>query len=185
MDSDSETCTPPEITAIANTASECLLPSKSVDIYEATYQKFMLWRNKNKVNSFSENVMLSYMAELAKDYKSSTLWSNYSMLKSTINIKQGIDIGKYPKLRAYLKRQHERYVPKKSLVLEKEHVFNFMKEAPDEKFLLTKVSSKIIYIHLTDIKLQYNLFFIFSLYCYLVLLERLEETKFTSYRLVT
>lgn len=50
-------------------------------------------------------------------------------------------IGEYRKVRAYLKTKDERYTPKKSHVLEKEHICKFVKTAPDEKFLLTKVSN--------------------------------------------
>lgn len=139
MDSDIEMCTPPDITEAAKTASASLLPQKSKEIYENTYNKFMNWRSKNNIKTFSENVILAYLSELAKNVKSSTLWSHYSMLKNTINIKNNIDIGKYPKVRAFLKRKNEGYIPQKSRVLEKEHIFKFINEAPDEVFLLTKV----------------------------------------------
>ncbi|XP_031337181.1 uncharacterized protein LOC116166367 [Photinus pyralis] len=131
--------TPPKITAIANQASTALLPVKSFTIYENTYQKFMEWRHQNNIHSFSENVILTYLSELSKNFKSSTLWSSYSMLKSTLSVKQNINIGEYPKVRAYLKRKNEGYSPKKSRVLEKEQILKFIKEAPDETFLLAKV----------------------------------------------
>ena len=142
MDSDSE-CTPPEITAAANEASTSLLPQKSLVIYEKAYDQFLKWRSTSNVTSFSENVILAYLSELSKKVKSSTLWSHYSMLKSTLRLKQNVDIGNYPKVRAYLKRQNEGYTPKKSRVLEKEQILQFIKEAPDQKFLFTKVSYSI------------------------------------------
>lgn len=140
MNSDIEIqCTPPDITATANAVCDSLLPKKSLEIYETVYQKFMTWRNEKNVHSFSENVLLTYLSELAKKFKPSTLWSHYSMLKSTIEIKHKVNIGEYPKVRAFLKRKNEGYTPRKSRVLENQQVLKFLKEAPDDKFLLTKV----------------------------------------------
>ncbi|KAJ8911108.1 hypothetical protein NQ315_003370 [Exocentrus adspersus] len=56
-----------------------------------------------------------------------TLWSTYSMLKRTLNVKQ-------------------RYRPKKSKVLTKLDIDKFLQEAPDETYLLLKV---IIFIGIT------------------------------------
>ncbi|XP_074034595.1 tyrosine recombinase XerC-like [Leptinotarsa decemlineata] len=140
MDSDHSDIrsTPPDVMDAANEASKTLLPQKSLSVYENTYEKFMAWRKTKNINSFSENVILAYLSELSKNFKAATLWSNFSMLKSTISIKKNINID-YPKVRAFLKRKSEGYVPKKSRVLEKEQILKFIQEAPDEKFLLTKV----------------------------------------------
>jgi hypothetical protein len=64
-------------------------------------------RKKNK--SFSESVVLGYMSEQAKVQKSSTLWSRYSMLKASLVVKNNVDISKYCKLVAFLKRQSVGY----------------------------------------------------------------------------
>lgn len=61
------------------------------------------------------------------------------MLKSTIQINENIDISQYKKLLAFLKRQNDTYEAKKSKVLTMENVTMFLKEAPDDKFLLMKV----------------------------------------------
>lgn len=73
--------------------------------------------------------------------KPSTLWSQYSMLRSTLDIKKGIDMSKYSKLRAFLKRQNEGYLPKKSRVFTKEQVDNFLNNAPDNLYLMQKVGT--------------------------------------------
>ena len=65
------------------------------------------------------------------------------MLKATIIAKEDIDIGKYQKLRAFLKRKSDGYQAKKSKVLSEEQIQQFMKEAPDEIYLLTKVILKL------------------------------------------
>lgn len=61
------------------------------------------------------------------------------MLKSTIQINENMDISQYKKLLAFLKRQNDTYEAKKSQVLTMENVTMFLKEAPDDKFLLMKV----------------------------------------------
>lgn len=90
--------TPPEITMIAQNTSADLLPDKSKKRYNHTYQNFMAWRAEHKVNSFSENVILAYFTELSEKFKASTLWAQYSMLKSTINLNNNINIEQYTKL---------------------------------------------------------------------------------------
>ena len=48
------------------------------------------------------------MEELSRTRKPSTImWSIYSMLKSTINVKHGINISTYPRLQAFLKRKSD------------------------------------------------------------------------------
>lgn len=81
--------------------------------------------------------------EISSKYKSSTLWTNYSMLKSMLNIKHNVDIDKYPRIRALLKRRSENYEPKKSKALTGKQIERFIKEAPDFKYLGTKVKTRI------------------------------------------
>ena len=134
-------CTPPQVAELAKSAVEQLLPSKSTKVYEASYERFQKWCTTNKVENISENVLLAYFAELGKTLKSSTCWSHYSMIKSILSLKQNIDISKYLKLRALLKKLGEGYKPKKSKVLSKEEFDKFLAEAPDVKYLGTKVSN--------------------------------------------
>lgn len=134
-----ETLTPEEIINQANTATENLLPAKSKEQYIKEYNTFMEWRNKQSAGSFSERVILAYFEEKSKNSKSSTLWSCFSKLKATLLIQQNVDIGKYSKLIAYLKRQSVGYRPKKSNIFSREEVYKFLLEAPDDIFLMLKV----------------------------------------------
>lgn len=135
--------TPPEIRAAADAASLDLLPKKSRSNYEVAYKHLMDWRLMNKATSFSEDTLLAYFTELAKKYKSSSMWTYYSMLKSTIYIKHNIKIESYAKLRALLKRQSEGYQAKKSKAFTGEEINKFINEAPDVKYLATKVNNNI------------------------------------------
>ena len=94
-------------------------------------------------SSFSEDVVMAYFLELCSKMKSSTLWSNYSMLRSTLSIKHDVDISKFAKLRSLLKRQSEGYRPKKSKILSNAEINKFILEAADKEYLMIMVSYKI------------------------------------------
>lgn len=140
IDSESEVeLIPHEISEAAKTAIYELLPTKSRERYELVYNLFQKWSSDKKVHTINEEVILAYFMEKSKVLKPSSLWSNYSMLKSTINIKNNIDISRYPKVIAFLKRKSVGYKPKKSKVLNKEEIDKFLSEAEDNIYLVTKV----------------------------------------------
>lgn len=136
--------TPPELRKCAKDMTSKLLPTKSEKIYESTYQLFDKWRQNHNTTKSSENILLSYFDELIKKYKPSSMWSIYSMLKTTINLKEGIDISKYHKLISLLKRHGTGFRSKKSSVLMPEEIKTFLQEAPDDQYLGTKV--RLVYI---------------------------------------
>jgi hypothetical protein len=138
-DKDDISCTPPEIVELAASTTSTLLPHRSKACYNKTYNIFMDWRIRKKITSFSENVLLAYFADIATKYKSSSLWSFYSMLKAVLRINHDVDIEKYAKLRSFLKRQSEGYEAKKSKTFTPEEITKFMANAPDKDYLLHKV----------------------------------------------
>ncbi|XP_060524184.1 uncharacterized protein LOC132700708 [Cylas formicarius] len=83
--------------------------------------------------------MLTYFQKLSSSLKPSSLWSLYSMLRSTINLKNNINISEYLRLRTFLKGQSDGYRPKKSKLLTPQQIKEFLVTAPDEKYLFTKV----------------------------------------------
>lgn len=136
--------TPPELVEAVNTASLELLPKKSREKYENAYRRFMDYRMSKNTSSFSENVVMAYFLDLCLKMKSSTLWANYSMLKSTLALKHNVDISTYSKLRSLLKRQAQGYRAKKSKILTKEEIEKFIQEAPDKENLMIKVIYKVL-----------------------------------------
>lgn len=68
------------------------------------------------------------------------------MLKTTLKINENLDIAKYLKLTAFLKRKSDGFQAKKSKILSSENVEKFLSEAPEEIYLATKVNKKNIYI---------------------------------------
>lgn len=130
---------PEHILNEAATATADLLPDKSKKIYEKEFRMFSEWREANSIKGVNEEVLLAYFSNKSKKVKPSSLWSYYSMLKSTILINENVDISKYCKLHSLLKKQTVGYTPKKSQIFEKHHIKKFLNEAPDEKYLFMKV----------------------------------------------
>lgn len=133
-------CTPPEIAQVAKLVTLNLLPEKSRSKYEKQYELFRKWCESQGTQKISENILLAYFAEKAKVMKSSTLWSIYSMLRSTISVKNDINLSEYKKLIAFLKRQAIGQKPIKSKTLSSDEVETFLIEAPDNTYLLKKVA---------------------------------------------
>jgi hypothetical protein len=101
--------TSPELKNIADCAVSNLIPEKSKRQYD-------------NVKMVSENVVLAYLMEKSKTVKSSTLWSTYSMLKLTLNIRDGTGVTKFLKLVPFLKKNSVGYQAKKSKVLTRDHI---------------------------------------------------------------
>lgn len=143
MDSSSESdleLISPKISEAPNRASINLIPEISKEKYEKTYKCFTDWQAEKVINSNSEKVLLTYFDELSQKFKASTLWSQYSMLRTMLNIHQTVDISNYLKLRQFLKRNYDGYKPKKSRFFTTNEINRFIKDAPDELYLLDKVS---------------------------------------------
>ncbi|KAJ3655405.1 hypothetical protein Zmor_014537 [Zophobas morio] len=131
---------PFHLSKAAAAATEELLPSKSKERYEKQFQIFEDWRRLKNVTSLTEDVFLAYFAEKSSSYKASSLWSTYSMLKAVLLLKENLDISKFCKVTAYLKRKSTGYQPKKSKCLSRDQIDKFLLEAPDKEFLLMKVA---------------------------------------------
>lgn len=160
MLSESDEDLPCEVSEAAKRAISGLIPSKSIRQYESAYKDFMEWCDSKKLKNVSESVILAYFEYKIKRVQPTTLWSIYSMLKRTLNVKQNIDIEKYSKLVPYLKNKCVGYRPKKSKVLTKAEIEKFLQEAPDERFLLMKVSHINSLVHIfIDLLIKY-------LYCF-------------------
>lgn len=126
---------------ITSTISE-----KSKITYEVVYKRFVEWCHDNKFDNITEEIMLAYFLEKSEKQKASTLWSHYSMLRTTIFNKKQIDISKFTNVIPFLKSKSHGYVPKKSKVLRRNDICKFLKEACDEQYLLVKVKRTEIFI---------------------------------------
>lgn len=127
----------------AITTTLCVLPEKSRKQYEFAYIRFKDWMASKKVKSCTENVLLAYFYEKSKHLTSASLWSKYSMLRTTLARKDNVDIRKFAKLTAFLKHKAVGYRSKKSKVFTREQFYRFLAEAPDERYLMMKVTKRI------------------------------------------
>ncbi|KAJ8985577.1 hypothetical protein NQ317_011541 [Molorchus minor] len=109
-------CESEEIVEAASIAISNLLPTKSRSLYDKAYNRFKKWCAEKNVQVYSENVLLAYFSENAKNYKSSTLWAQYSMVKTG-----------------------DGYQAKKSKILTKSEIDRFLSSADDKEFLMIKV----------------------------------------------
>jgi hypothetical protein len=75
---------------------------------------------------------ISYLHTSSKNQnrKSPTLWSTYSMLKATINVKHNIHISKFNKLVSFLKRMSDNYKPKNPKRLQVMRSTNSLQRVP-------------------------------------------------------
>ncbi|KAJ8913759.1 hypothetical protein NQ315_002439 [Exocentrus adspersus] len=79
---------------------------------------------------------LCFLRRNRKPFLPRLIWAHYSMLKTMLNVKRNIDVSKFYKLSAFLKRKSEGYKPKKS----ENQIDKFLLEAPDKDFLMIKVA---------------------------------------------
>jgi hypothetical protein len=82
-----------------------LLPVKSRKKYDKAYQQFEDWCREKRVRDITEEVLLAYFEQKPRKLKGSTLWSLFSMLRSTIQLKKNIEIKKYASLITFIKRK--------------------------------------------------------------------------------
>ncbi|KAB0804676.1 hypothetical protein PPYR_01646 [Photinus pyralis] len=86
-----EGCTPPDVAETAKKVTLELLPSKSRKIYEKRYDEFIKWCNSNRINKYSENVLLTYFSKQAETYKAPSLWSLFSIDEMQIPSTSGVN----------------------------------------------------------------------------------------------
>lgn len=140
MSEDEDDELPQEVIDLITDASTNLMPKKSRGVYENAYRRFMDWKHEKNIRVISEAMLLGYFNFLSRSMKPSSLWAMFSMLKSTLNAKEDVNIGSYHKLIAFLKNNGKGYRAIKSSVFTSNNVLDFLEYAPDDRFLATKVS---------------------------------------------
>ena len=114
--SDTEESVSTDVEESAALAVNSLMPAKSKYKYEKAYKLFEDWCQEKRINKINETALLAYFEQKSRVYKGSTLWSLYSMLRTTLSLKKNVDIKKYPSLIVFLKRKSLGQTPKKSNV---------------------------------------------------------------------
>lgn len=133
-----------------------LLPPKSKAKYMGVYEKFVQWRTEKNIapEDMREEVMLVYLNKLSQEdkLKPPTVWSRFSMLKSTLLSCENINVKPWVKVIALMKKLARGYCPKKAMVFTAEDITNFCSQAPDDSYLVEKVGLTLLYIqNITEI----------------------------------
>ncbi|XP_063391498.1 uncharacterized protein LOC134677015 isoform X3 [Cydia fagiglandana] len=123
-----------------STTKTDIYPVKSKDRYIYAYENFLTWRKDKNTDLLNEDIILSYFEEMSAKYKPSTLWAMYSMLKCGLKRNHNICMENYRRVVALLRNLNKGYVCKKLKALSIENVEKFIDEAPDDKYLATKVA---------------------------------------------
>lgn len=89
----------PELLQEYEKAMNAILPKKSTDRYLQAYEVFRNWQKSHRTKSLDEKVITAYFSEASSNYKPSTLWSIYSMLKKILIVKHNVDLKSYCRLR--------------------------------------------------------------------------------------
>ena len=123
------------------------LPKRSKEKYVIAYAKFVQWRSEHKIEQkdMCEEVMLVYLNKLYEEEKLKplTIWSRYSMLKRTLLAYESLSIKPWDKVNSFMKRLAKGYRTKKVMVFTADDITNFSSQAPDDMYLVEKVSLKM------------------------------------------
>ena len=104
------TSTPPKIAEATSAATLKLLPEKFKKEYENAHERFLTCKDNEEVGDICENIVLAYVYE--RTVKSSTLLSEYLIMRAIIAVKNDINIiniKKYAKIIVFLKRKSTKY----------------------------------------------------------------------------
>ncbi|KAJ3650167.1 hypothetical protein Zmor_011163 [Zophobas morio] len=128
-----------EIVEEFEVAQRKLIPHKSKEFYTREYDKFCEWRCSKNVTNCDEKFVMAYLSQMSKVYKPSSLWCTYSKLKKMLKIKENVDISKFLLVTEYMKSNSVGDEAKKSWVLQRKEIEEFMLKAPDLTYLLVKI----------------------------------------------
>ena len=124
-----------------------VLPKKSKVKYISAYEKFVQWRSEKGIaqNDMCEEVMLTYINKLSEEdkLKPPTVFSRYSMLKSTLLAYENINIQPWDKVNSFMKEQAKGHCPKRAMIFTTNDITDFCMQAPDDTHLVEKVRPKI------------------------------------------
>ncbi|XP_044009448.1 uncharacterized protein LOC122853196 [Aphidius gifuensis] len=133
------------------------LSERSKERYAIIYNALIEWKNKKNIKELDEKLLLNYFHELSKKIKPPTLKSHYFMLKKTIQLNDGIDIGCYKLLNCYLRKKSDGYFSTRSKIFTSKEIEHFLNDAPDKFYLAVKVAFIFGFIGACRCKELYNM----------------------------
>ncbi|PSN38741.1 hypothetical protein C0J52_16961 [Blattella germanica] len=94
----------------------------------------------------------SHTAHNSKVFAASSLWCTYSKLKTILRVREKVDVSSFTNVVSFLKKMSVRHVPRKSNVLSRSQIDEFLLNAPDDVFLLIKVVTALGCLEIIDVK---------------------------------
>ncbi|KAJ8687333.1 hypothetical protein QAD02_023127 [Eretmocerus hayati] len=113
---------------------------ESKSVYEKVYNMYVDWRQSKRMTMTSETLILAYFNKLADGMAPSTLSSEWSMPKLTIERNENINIDQYKKLKRLLKQKTIGFQSKRAFTFVTNQIYTFLNRAPDADYLDMKVS---------------------------------------------
>jgi hypothetical protein len=126
-----ELLTPPDVKKAALETLSSLLPRKTQERYLRAYQLFQNWLKEKGTDRISENTLLADFKEGLSSKAPTTMWSEYSLLKKTIYIKNHIDISEFKSLTELLKQVSRTHNKKKAKTFSTKEIDRYLEEAPN------------------------------------------------------
>lgn len=128
--------------AIVNLDEENIdtLSEESRAVYQRRYDKFVKWRESRNITTTDEKTLLDFFETLSAEYKPNTLDSMYAGIKLFLTEKEQIDTSKFTELKTFLKLKSKDYEPTKAEAFTVQNISDFIKNAPDIKYLVAKVN---------------------------------------------
>ena len=115
-----------------------MLPAASSEQYERTYKKYQAWREEKGLRgATNEKEVFAFLHHklMTKEWESpGTLWSRFSMIRSMILAREGIDIkgtGINTTIQTWLKRVGANHTFKQAHIFTKEQTRKFIREASE------------------------------------------------------
>jgi site-specific recombinase XerD len=100
--------------------------------YESRIKDFSAYIEEDNARPL-DDLIVTYFSRLRKTYSTSTLWTQYSVIKTYLNLTRKYDIKKeVPQLPKLLKQWQKKEEKKKSSVFSKDQVESFLATAPND-----------------------------------------------------
>lgn len=137
LDSGTLRLTPPLMVELAETACrELLIPKRSSTTYQKYYDHLISWAKSKQVPEgyLSESVLISYFAQISKEFAPSTLFTRMSAIKKVMK-SQRIPLS-FEHVEDMLKLMIKNHSPKKSRILPREAFLNYLRQESNDPYVV-------------------------------------------------
>lgn len=127
-----------------NHSNKVVNPAENKARFVKTYKDFIKWRETMKLESTTESVLLNYFEHLSSIELPTVLQNIHSMLKTMLILEEGLDINQCATVNLFLENLARKKISletlRKNAIFTSKNISDFINNAPDEKYLATKVN---------------------------------------------